>query len=152
MVKVKAHRRKYANEDADIQTVKAISSKDFPMEWHDRTNPAVFTWQETRWKEGTVSYEDRKSTSNSGVWKAIRQGSAEEEVRKHWNDVTGPCQNICKSRRRVDVSYDQSKMTALRHGTWMDEKRFTKTCIKEKEKGEASIGENKRTIGRPKVN
>ena len=29
-----------------------------------------------------MSYEDRKSTLNSGVRKAIRRGSAEEEVRK----------------------------------------------------------------------
>jgi hypothetical protein len=34
-----------------------------------------------------VSYEDRKSTLNSGVWKAIRRRSAQEEVRKH--PVTG---------------------------------------------------------------
>jgi len=32
-----------------------------------------------------VSYEDRKSTWNSGVWKAIRRRSAEEVVPKHWD-------------------------------------------------------------------
>jgi len=36
-----------------------------------------------------VSYEDRKSTLDSWVWKAIRRGSAEEEVRKHWDRVIG---------------------------------------------------------------
>jgi len=66
LVKVKAHRGEPANEEADIQTDKAISRKDVPTEWHDRTNRAVFTWQEPCWKGGTVSYEDRKSTWNSG--------------------------------------------------------------------------------------
>jgi len=89
LVKVKAHRGEPANEEADIQADKAITGKDVPTEWHDRTNRAVFTWQEPRPKGGTVNYEDRKSTWNSGVWKAIRRGSAEEEVRKHQDRVTG---------------------------------------------------------------
>jgi len=67
LVKVKAHRGEPANEEADIQADKAISDKDVPRELHDRTNRAVFTWQEPRRKGGTVSYEDRKSTWNSGV-------------------------------------------------------------------------------------
>jgi len=46
-----------------------------------------------------VSYEDRKSTWNSGVRKAIRQGSAEEEVRKHRDRVTGAWKQISKQRR-----------------------------------------------------
>jgi len=58
LVKVKAHRGEPANEEADIQANKAISGKDVPIQWHDRTNRAVFTWQEFRWKGGTVSYED----------------------------------------------------------------------------------------------
>jgi len=61
LVKVKAHRGEPANEEAEIQADKAISGKDVPAEWHDRTNRAVFTWQEPRRKGGTVSYEDRKS-------------------------------------------------------------------------------------------
>jgi len=65
-VKALAHRGEPANEEAaDIQADKAISRKDVPTEWHDRTNRAVFTWQEPRWKGGTVSYEDRKLTWNS---------------------------------------------------------------------------------------
>ena len=39
-----------------------------------------------------------------------------------------------KKRRRVDVSYDPSMVTALQHGTWMDEEGFKKTCIREKKK------------------
>jgi len=134
LVKVKAHRGEPANEEADIQADKAISSKDVSTEWHDRTNRAVFTWQEPRRKGGTVSYEDRKSTCNSGVWKSIRRGSVEEEVRKHWDRVTGAWKQISKQRSRVDVSYDPSMVTTLQHGTWMDEEGFKKTCIKEKKK------------------
>jgi len=43
-----------------------------------------------------VSYEDRKSTWNSGVRKAIRRVSAEEEVRKHRDRVTGAWKQISK--------------------------------------------------------
>jgi hypothetical protein len=46
LVKVKAHRGEPVNEEAAIQADKAISDKDVPTEWHDRTNRAVFTWQE----------------------------------------------------------------------------------------------------------
>jgi len=126
LVKVKAHRGESANEEADIQADKAISGKDVPTEWHNRTNRAVFTWQEPRRKGGTVSYKDGKSTWNSGVWKAIRRGAAEEDVRKHWYRVTGAWKQISKQRQRVDVSYDPSTVTALQHGTWMDEEGFKK--------------------------
>jgi len=108
LVKVKAHRGEPANEEADIQADKAISGKDVPTEWNDRTNRAVFKWHELRRKEGTVSYEDRKSTWNSGVQTAIRRGSAEEEVCKHRDRVTGAWKQISKQRQRVDVSYDPS--------------------------------------------
>jgi len=134
LVKVKAHRGEPANEEADIQVDNAISGKDVPTEWHDTTNPAVSTWQEPRQKGGTMSYEDRKSTWNSGVWMAIRPGSAEEEVCKHRDRVTGAWERISKQRRRVDVSYDLSMVTALQHGTWMDEEGFKKICIREKKK------------------
>ena len=70
---------------------------------------------------GTVSYKDRKTTWNSGVRKAIRRGSAEEEVRKHRDRVTGAWKQIIKQRQRVDVSYDPSMVMALLHGTGMDE-------------------------------
>jgi len=64
-----------------------------------------------------VSYEDRKSTWNSGVRKAFRRGSAKEEVRKHQDRVSGAWKQISKQRRRVDVSYDPSMVTVLQHGT-----------------------------------
>ena len=34
----------------------------------------------------------------------------------------------------VNVSCDPSMVTALQHGTWMDEEGFKKTCIREKKK------------------
>jgi len=48
--------------------------------------------------------------------------------------VTGAWKQISKQRRRVDVSYDPIMVTALQHGTWMDEEGFNKTCIREKKK------------------
>jgi len=86
-------------------------------------------------KGGTVSYEHRKLIWNSGVRKAIRRGSAKEEVRKHRDRVTGAWKQISKQRQRLDVSYDPRMVTALQHGTWMDEEGFEKTCIKEGKKG-----------------
>ena len=68
-----------------------------------------------------MSYKLRKSTWNSGVRKVIRRGSVVEQVRKHWDRVTGACKQISKQRQRVNVSYDLSMVTALRHGTWMHE-------------------------------
>jgi len=62
LVKVKGHRGEPVIEEADIQADHAISNKDVPTEWRDRTNRAVFTWQEPCRKGGTVSYEDRKLT------------------------------------------------------------------------------------------
>jgi len=47
---------------------KLFQAKKFP----DMTDRVVFTWQEPCWKGGTVSYEDRILTWNSGVQKAIR--------------------------------------------------------------------------------
>ena len=79
----------------------------------DTTNRTIFTWQEPCWKGGTVSYEDRKSTWTSGVRKAIRRGSAEEEVRKRQDRVTGTLEQISKQRPQVDESYDPSMVTAL---------------------------------------
>jgi len=108
---VKAHRGEPANAEADIQAEEAISSK----EWNERTNRAVFTWQEPRQKRSTVSYEDHEPTWNSGVWKAITQGSAEEEVHKHRVRVTGAWKQISKQRRRVNVSYDPSLAATAHH-------------------------------------
>jgi len=52
------------------------------------------------------------------VHKAIIGGSAEEDVRKNRNRVTGSWKQISKQRRRVDdsdVSYDLSMVAALWH-------------------------------------
>jgi len=73
LVKLKAHRGEPANEEADIQADKAMSSKDIPTEWHDRTNRAVFTWQEPRRKGDTVtvSYEDRNRRGTVGCGRQL---------------------------------------------------------------------------------
>jgi len=68
------------------------------------------------------------------VRKAIRRGSPEEEVRKHRDRVTGAWKQISKQRQRINVSYDPSMVTALQHGTRIDEEGFKKTCIREKKK------------------
>ena len=81
-----------------------------------------------------MSHEDCKSTWNSGVRKEIRQGLADEEVRKHQDRVTGAWKQISKQKQRVNASYDPSMVMALQHGTWMDEEGFKKTCIKEKKR------------------
>ena len=53
--------------------------------------------------------------------KAIRRGSAEDQVRKHRDRVTGAWKQISKQRQRVDVTYEPSMVTALQHGTlYMD--------------------------------
>jgi len=119
---VKVHQGEPANEEADIQADKAGSSKVDPTEWRDRKTSSLQMARVS--KGGTMSYEDQKSTWNSGVWKAIRRISAEEEVRKHRDRVTGVWKQISKQRRRLDVSYDPSMVTVLRHGTWMDGKIF----------------------------
>jgi len=138
VVKVKAYRGEPANEEADIQADKAISGKEVSTEWQDRTNRAVFTWQEPRRKGGTVSYKDQKSTWNSEVRKEIRRGSTEEEVRKHQDRVTGAWKQISKQRRQVDASYDPSLVTA--HTVWYMDGcgGFQKDLYQGGEKGEAS--------------
>ena len=59
LVKVKAHRGEPANEEADIQGDKAISGKDVSTEWHNRTNRAVFIYQELFFHKARASLERR---------------------------------------------------------------------------------------------
>jgi len=63
LVKVKAHRGEPAHEEANIQAGKAISGKDVPTEWHDKTNRAVFKWhlQNMRISLKTRIYSPKKS-------------------------------------------------------------------------------------------
>jgi len=82
-----------------------------------------------------MKIEGRRGTAGCGRY---RRGSEDEEVRKHRDRVKGAWKQISIQRQRVNVSYDQSMVTALRHGTYMNQESFKKTCIKEKEKGEAS--------------
>ena len=85
-----------------------------------------------------MSYGDRTSTWNSGVQKATRRGSAEEEVRKHRDRVIGAWEQISKQRRRIDVSCDPSMVTALQHGTWMNEEVSKRLVSERRKKGETS--------------
>ena len=85
-----------------------------------------------------MSYEDRKSTWNSGVRKEIRRRSAEEEVYKHRDRVTGAWKQISKQRRQIDVSYDPSMVTALQHGKWMDDEVSKRLVSRRNEKKETS--------------
>ena len=81
-----------------------------------------------------MKIESRRGTAGCG---RRLDEDRQEEVRKHRDRVTGAWKQISKHRRRVDVSYNPSMITALQLGTWIDEEGFKKTCIKE-EKGEAS--------------
>jgi len=77
---------------------------------------SLLTWlhfQEPRKKGSTVSYADRKSTRNSRMRKSNRQKSAEEEVRKHRDRVTGAWKHISKQRRRINVRYDPNIVTVI---------------------------------------
>jgi len=98
LVNMKAHRGGPANEGDDIQADKAISGKDVLTEWHDRTNRAVFTWQESRWKGGTVSMKIGSRRGTAGCGRRLDEESAEEEVHKHQDRVTGAWKRISKQR------------------------------------------------------
>ena len=80
LVKVKAHRGKLAYEEADIQADKAIWSKNITMEWHIRTDQAVFTWQEPlSGKEvlWAMKVESRRGTAGYG-----RQLDEDQQMRR----------------------------------------------------------------------
>jgi len=57
-----------------------------------------------------MKIESRRGTAGCG---RIRRVSAEEEVRKYRDRVTGAWKQISKQRRQIDVSYDPSMVTAL---------------------------------------
>ena len=106
LVNVKAHGGEPAKE-TNIQADKAISGKDVPTKWHDRTNRAVFTWQEPRQKGGRAA----------GCGRQLDEDQQKRRCAKHRDRVTGAWKQIRKQRRQVDVSYDPSMVTALQHGT-----------------------------------
>jgi len=105
------HQSEHADEEADIQADKAISRKDVPTEWHDRSNRAG----KVAGKRCEVNYEDPKSMWHSRVWQAIRRRPAEEEVSKHWHRVIGPELGKILANR-VDVKYDPRMVSALGQG------------------------------------
>jgi len=81
-------------EKATSKQTRLLQAKTFP--WNGATGQIkqsshgkrlARTRQESHRKEGNVSYDDRKSTWNSEVWKAITRGSAEEKVCKYQKSV-----------------------------------------------------------------
>jgi len=90
-----------------------MSSRDVPIDWHDRTNHVVFTWQEPHRRGGKVSYEDRKSTWNSGVVEDDENVIHGFAPARGTDRVTGTWKQISKHKRRVSVSYYPSTLTAL---------------------------------------
>jgi len=82
----------------ELAQTRRFQAKMFPRNGTTGQIEQFLIWQEPRRKGGTVRYEDRKSTWNSGVRKVIRRGSAEEEVRKHRDRVTGAWKQISKQR------------------------------------------------------
>ena len=68
-----------------------------------------------------MSYDDRKSTWNGRVRKAIRRGSAEEEVRKHRDRVTTYSNCILSRVYKLATSLHVRSLSHLSH--------FPQTCI-----------------------
>ena len=60
-----ARRGEPANEGADIVADKAISDPKVGKEWCQRTNRAVFTWENPCHEAGKVTYQDRHSTQTT---------------------------------------------------------------------------------------
>ena len=85
-----------------------------------------------------MKIESRRGTAGCG--RRLDRGSAEEGVRKHRDSsrVTGAWKQISKQRRRVDVSYDPSTVTALRHGTGMM-RRVSKRLVSRRRKKRGGI-------------
>jgi len=102
LVKVKAHRGEPANEGAVILADKAISDLRAGKEWCQRTNRAVFTWEQPCRKVGKVTYQDLHSTFNNSVRDAIRRGAAENEVQQHEEKLTDACRQMSTLRRRYE--------------------------------------------------
>jgi len=147
LVKEKAYRGEPANEGADVFADKAVSDPKVGKEWCQRTNQAVFTWRKMCREAGKVTYQDRHSIFNNGVWDAIRRGAAENEVQKHKEKLTGAWRQMstlrrryekwCKSddiedcthKRRYEESY-QSMVKVLQQNTWIDDRKFLKSCVR----------------------
>jgi len=102
LVKVKAHLGEPANEGADILADKAILDLKVGKVWCQRTNRAVFTWNQPCHEAGTGTYQDRHSTFNNCVRGAIRRGAAENEVQKHEEKLVGASRQMSTLRRRYE--------------------------------------------------
>jgi len=88
------------NEGANILADKAISDFKVDKEWCQRTNRAVFTWENPCCEAGKVTYQDLDI--NNSLRDAIRKGTAENEVQKHEKRLTGACRQMSTLRRRYE--------------------------------------------------
>jgi len=149
LVKVKAHRGEPANEGADILADKAISDPKVSKEWCKRTNRADFAWRKPCHEAGKKTYQDPHSTFNNSVRDSIRRGAAENEVPKHEEKLTGAWRQMstlrrryekwckgddiedCTHKQRYKASY-QSMVKVLQQTTWIDDRKFLKSCVRAK--------------------
>jgi len=127
LFKVKAHRGKPANEriEENLQMKKSTSKQtrqfQAKMFQQNGTNRAVFTWQEPRRKGGTMSYEDRRSTWNSGVRKLNLKHTVTSTVQasKEWQQQLrlpttpsgGTCMTACTLHKSQKASSSLSRLT-----------------------------------------
>jgi len=111
---------------ASFKRTKLFQAKMFP--WDITTGQIKRSWRGKglAGKEATLDMKIESRRGILGCKRAIRRGSAEDKVRKHWHCVTGASRHICTQTRRVDVSYDSSMATALQQGTWMDNGKILK--------------------------
>ena len=94
-----------------------------------------------------VTYQARHLTFNNSVRDAIRRGAAENEVQKHEEKLTGAWRQMstlrrqyekwckgddiedCTHKQRYKSSY-QSTMNILQQNTWIDDRKFLKSCVR----------------------
>ena len=98
---------------------------------------------------GKETYQNRHSTFNNSVKDAIRRGAAENEVQKHEKRLSGAWRQIstirrryekcckgddiedCTHKQRYEALY-QSMVNVLQQNTWIDDRKFLKSCFRAK--------------------
>ena len=104
-------------------------------------------WRKPCREAGKQTYQDRDSTFNNIVRDAIQRGVAENEVPKHVEKLTGAwrqrstlrrryekwCKGDdiedCTHKQRYEESY-QSMVKVLQQNTWIDDRKFLKSCVR----------------------
>jgi len=75
-----------------------------------------------------MNIESRRGTAGCG-WRLDEDQQKRRCASTGSDRVTVAWKQISKQRRRVDVSYDPSMVTALQHGTWMDESQKASSSL-----------------------